>query len=167
MSRVRARSVSLPIASVSSRTESNLSCPRMRATKSGATCSPYRSAAVRGQTPRLWGASGEGGVRAHRRRGLVALTGDDGAGHRSVPEHGEPGGINAVGRDHRVHRRRHISGGKAQFNAAPVASDDDALNPVRAAQRFGGRHHVTGIDTGPDIRGREGNRLVAVVLGQE
>src|SRR3984957_20309009 len=45
-SKERARSVSVPMAATRSFTDPNFSCPRIRATKSRATCWPYRSAAV-------------------------------------------------------------------------------------------------------------------------
>ena len=113
------------------------------------------------------GAPGERRIGADRDRRLVALTRHDGAHHRAVAEHGEPRGVHAVGGDRRIHRRRDVGGRKAQHLAAAVAADHHTLDAVRAAQRLGGRHDVTGVDAGSDVGRREGDGLVLVVLGDQ
>jgi hypothetical protein len=89
-----------------------------------------------------------------RHRGLVPLTGDDGAGDRAVSQDGEPGGVDAIGRDRRIHRRRDVGGREAQHLAAPVATHH---HPRRGADgpAPAGRHHVAGVHAGPDVGRRE------------
>lgn len=84
-----------------------------------------------------------------------------------MAQHREPGGVDAVGRDGRVHRRGDVRGREAQPAAAAVAADDDALHAVRPAQRLGRGHHVTGVHAGPDIGGRERDGLGPVMLGHQ
>ena len=113
------------------------------------------------------GASGERRIGAHRNRGLVTLTRHDRSGHRSVAQHGEPGGVDAVGRDGRIHGWGHVGCREAHLGPPAIAAHHYAFNPVWTAQRFGGRHHVTGVHAGPDVGRRERHGLGVVVLGDQ
>ena len=129
---VRACSVSSPIVATRILDAANFSWPRMRATKSTATCWPYRSAVVSRTNASTVRVRPENvGLVPHRHRGLISLAGDDGAGGRSVSQDGEPRRVHAIGGNRRVHRRRHVGGREAKHLAAPVAAHHHALYAVR------------------------------------
>jgi hypothetical protein len=64
---------------------------------------------------------------------------------------GQPAGVDAVGGGRGVRRSLEVGGREAQPPAAHVAADDDALDPVRAAERTGGGGHVADRQPLPDI----------------
>ena len=66
-----------------------------------------------------------------------------------------------------MHRRGDVGGRVAHALAASVAAHHHTFNPVWAAEGLGGRHHIAGVDTGPDVGGREGDGLAQVVLGDQ
>ena len=76
-------------------------------------------------------------------------------------------GVDAVGRDRGERRALHVGRRVAHLPAAPVTADDDAVDPVRPAQRAGRRDHVAGGHAGADVGGGDGHlAVVGGVLGQ-
>ena len=65
---------------------------------------------------------------------------------------GQPAGVDAVGGRRGMRRGFQVGGREAKTAAAHVTADDDALHPVRAAQRAGGGGHVTRGQLLPDVR---------------
>ena len=76
------------------------------------------------------------------------------AAGNGAAEH-EPARVHAVAGHGAVRHHVEIGGGVTEFAAATaVTVNDDALHPVRPAERLLGRVHVSGIDAGPHQRGR-------------
>ena len=102
----------------------------------------------RARTPRPALTPGERRVRAHRNRGAQSRDRSAPSGRTGRRTRRRPGTAANRGVDR-------FAVGIAELAAAAVAADDDALQPVRPAQRLGGGHHVAGVDARPDVRGGE------------